>query len=235
MPGKTLVVLGSGPGIGLAVATTFSVRGFTHVALVSRDGERLQCEWDAVLEAVRERGYVCQVKTWTCDLGDFERLGTTLREIEGFGRGGVECVFFNAARVAGRPVLEEGTEEMERDFRLTNLALYEVAKWALPLLQKAPSDHSPSFFVTSTSKLWKEPVPDLVSLSMVKSAQRALVLSLHHRFGKDVHVALVSVGGVVSPEKRLSPENIAQSVWELYKQKRGGWEREVVCPDDGEE
>ncbi|KAF2773873.1 NAD(P)-binding protein [Teratosphaeria nubilosa] len=233
MPGKTLIVLGSGPGIGLAVAKTFSVRGFTHVALVSRNEERLKGEWDEVLEAVRERGYVCQVKTWTCDLVDFEQLRKTLKEIEGFG--GVECVFFNAARVAGRPPLEEGTEQMERDFRLTNLALYETAKWALPLLKNAPSDHSPSFFVTSTSQLWKEPVYDLVSLSMVKSAQRALVLSLHHKFGKDVHVALVSVGGVVSPEKNLSPENIAQSVWELYKQERGKWEREVVCPDDGEE
>ena len=63
---------------------------------------------------------------------------------------------------------------------------------------------------------------------MVKSAQRALVLSLHAKVGADVHVALLSVGGVVSPEaKNLSPVNIAEKAWQLYQQKRGSWEREM--------
>jgi hypothetical protein len=81
--------------------------------------------------------------------------------------------------------------------------------------------------VTSTTQLYKEPVPDLVSLSMVKSAQRALVLSLHAKFGEEVHIALLSVGGVVAPEKRnTSPEAIGMRAWSLYKQRRGEWERE---------
>lgn len=114
--------------------------------------------------------------------------------------------------------------------QLTNLALYETAKWAIPKLQEAASgqqDSAPSFFVTSTTLLYKEPVPDLVSLSMVKSAQRALVLSLHAKYGKEVHVALLSVGGVVAPDaKNLSPQNIAQRAWGLYKQPRADWKRE---------
>jgi hypothetical protein len=62
---------------------------------------------------------------------------------------------------------------------------------------------------------------------MVKSAQRALVLSVHAKFGKEVHIALLSVGGVVAPEKKnTSPEAIAMRCWGLYKQKRGEWERE---------
>lgn len=112
---------------------------------------------------------------------------------------------------------------------MTNIALYKTAQWALPLLQQASSDNtSPSFFVTSTTLLYKEPVPDLVSLSMVKSAQRALVLSLHAKHGADVHIALLSIGGVVAPDaKNLSPENIADRAWELYKQPKAKWEREM--------
>lgn len=247
MPGKTLLILGSGPGIGVHIAQTFSVRGFTHVALVSRDSSRLEKDQDQVLDAIQERGYSCQVRTWTCDLSDLEALEKTLDEVKGFG--GLECVVFNAARVAGKPPLEEGLEDMERDFRvgghfqfrwvkvivlimllqLTNLALYKTAQWAVPLLKEANGDdNSPSFFVTSTTLLYKEPVPDLVSLSMVKSAQRALVLSLHAKYGSDVHIGLISVGGVVSPEaKNLSPENISEKAYELYKQPKGKWEREV--------
>lgn len=226
MPGKTLVVLGSGPGIGVGVASTFSVRGFTHVALVSRDKTRLAKDEDAVLDAIQERGYNCIVKSWSCDLSRFDELETTLAEVEKFGQ--VECVLFNAARVAGHPPLDESIDAIENDFRLTNLALYKTAQWAIPLLQKNELDSSPSFFVTSTTLLYQEPVPDLVSLSMVKSAQRALVLSLNQKY-KDVHIALLSVGGVVSPDaKNLSPENIAQKCWELYKQPRDKWEREMV-------
>lgn len=116
MPGKTLLVLGSGPGIGVHVAQCFSVRGFTHVALVSRSAERLEKDQDHVLDAIQERGYSCQVRTWTCDLADWEQLGTTLEEVKGFGA--LKCVLFNAARVAGKPPLEEGAEEIERDFRV---------------------------------------------------------------------------------------------------------------------
>ena len=112
---------------------------------------------------------------------------------------------------------------------MTNLALYTTAQWAIPLLKEAKGDdRAPSFFVTSTTLLYKEPAPDLVSLSMVKSAQRALVLSLHAKFGQDVHIGLVSVGGVVSPDaKNLNPENIAEKAYELYKQPKGKWAREI--------
>lgn len=116
MPGKTLVVLGSGPGIGVAIAQTFSVRGFTHIALVARNSERLKEDQDKVYDAIQERGYSCQVKTWTCDMSDLDALKKTLGEIETFG--GLECVLFNAARVAGKPALEEDIMAIESDFRV---------------------------------------------------------------------------------------------------------------------
>ncbi|KXT08155.1 hypothetical protein AC579_251, partial [Pseudocercospora musae] len=183
----------------------------------------LKEDQDKVLDAIQERGYSCQVKTWKCDLADLDQLKKNLGEIE--GHGSLECVLFNAARVAGQPPLEETLENIEQDFKLTNLALYATAQWALPKLQQVQEeDRSPSFIVTSTNKLWKEPVYDLVSLSMVKSAQRALVLSLHNKFG----IALLSVGGVVDPKARnLSPENIGDKCWALYKQPKDKWKREI--------
>lgn len=76
--------------------------------------------------------------------------------------------------------------------------------------------------------LYKAPEPDLVSLSMAKSAQRALVLSMHAKYGSDIHVALLSIGGMVSPEANfLNLENIADKAWELYKQPKAKWEREM--------
>ncbi|KAK3674270.1 hypothetical protein LTR78_005739 [Recurvomyces mirabilis] len=236
MPGKTLLVLGSGPGIGVGVASTFAVRGFTHIALVSRDASRLKEDQGKVLDAIQERGYSCQVKTWACDLTDAGQLKKVLGEVEGFGD--LECLLFNAARVAGKPPLEESVEAIRGDFELTSIALYNTAQWAIPLLKgKSGSDRSPSFFVTSTTSLWKEPVPALMSLSMVKSAQRAMVLSLHAHYGKDVHIALLSVGGVVSPDKiNLTPQHISDRCWHLYKQPKDKWERdEMIDVAEGEQ
>ncbi|KAK4539858.1 hypothetical protein LTR36_010319 [Oleoguttula mirabilis] len=226
MPGKTLVVIGSGPGIGVSVACAFSVRGFTHIALVSRNKDRLKEDQERVLDAIQERGYSCQVRTWVCDVSDLNALRLTLKELESFGA--LECVLFNPARVAGKPPLDEDLENIEQDFRLTNLGLYATAQWAIPLLRQASPKSSPSLFVTSTTQLYKEPVPDLVSLSMVKSAQRALVLSMHAKYGTEVHIALLSVGGIVVPEKKnLSPANIADKCWALYKQPKEKWQREM--------
>lgn len=94
------------------------VRGFTHIALVSRDSSRLKEDEDKVLDAIQERGYSCQVKTWTCDLSDLDQLKKTLDEVGKYG--GLECVLFNAARVAGKPPLEESIEAIQKDFTVTS-------------------------------------------------------------------------------------------------------------------
>lgn len=55
------------------------------------------------------------MKTWSCDISDSDALKKALAEIEGFG--GLKCVLFNAARVAGKPPLEEDINAIEDDFR----------------------------------------------------------------------------------------------------------------------
>ena len=50
------------------------VRGFTHIALVSRDESRLKQDEDKVLDAIQERGYSCQTKIWACDISNLDQL-----------------------------------------------------------------------------------------------------------------------------------------------------------------
>jgi hypothetical protein len=49
-------------------------------------------------------------------LTDDEQLKKILGEVEKFGT--LECVLYNAARVAGKPPLEESGEEIEADFKV---------------------------------------------------------------------------------------------------------------------
>lgn len=80
---------------------------------------------DKVLDAIQERGYSCQVKTWTCDLGEFDQLKKTLDEISKYGS--LECVLFNAARVAGKPPLEESLDAIQKDFTVSSVASINVS------------------------------------------------------------------------------------------------------------
>jgi hypothetical protein len=57
-------------------------------------------------------------------LTEDEKLKTTLAEVEKFGS--LECVLYNAARVAGKPPLEESAEDIERDFQVS---IFSSCSW----------------------------------------------------------------------------------------------------------
>ena len=104
-----------------------------------------------------------------------------------------------------------------------NLALYAIAQWAIPLLQKSGVP-SPSFFVTN-SFLPEQPIPVLLSLSMSKAGQQNMLMSLQQVYGKEIHFGLIKVMGQVAPENaQLNPTNIAQKALELYEQEKEKWE-----------
>jgi len=217
----TLLLVGSGPGVGLTTATLFAAKKFDKVALLSRSKDRLVTERETLLSAL-PAGRNVEVKTWDVDIVATEKYKSVLKEVEEWSGDGVDCVLFNAARIIPSPMLEFPAEEIVNDFMLTNIALYTTAQWALPLLSKLDEDRKPSFLVTS-SLLWKQPVPFLFSLSLVKTSQRNLVESMKLTY-PDIHIALLNIAGVVSPEdKYFNPPDIAKKYWELYDQEKSAW------------
>ena len=108
-----LVVLGSGPGIGVSTAKLFAQKHFSKIALVSRNAERLDKERTEVVQAA---GRTVEVDTFATDLGDLSQLRQTLSKIEKLGP--IGCVFFNAARIRPSEILATTVEEIEEDFRV---------------------------------------------------------------------------------------------------------------------
>ncbi|KAL2810312.1 hypothetical protein BJX63DRAFT_423157 [Aspergillus granulosus] len=232
---RLLLLIGSGPGIGVSVASRFARGHFDAVALIARNPSQLSKDREAVLAAAADAGRDVTVQTWQVDIGDLDLLQRTLLEIECFGS--LECVYFNAARVGPSVLLEFPDKGVEEDFRVSSLALYITARWAMPLLlknQAQSADWNPAFLVTS-SLLPTVPFPDWFALSMTKAAQANLVKSLDKIFSpQGIHVGLVVVWGMVSPESPgLNPSNIAEHAWKLYSQKREEWTSQVTVYDDG--
>lgn len=112
--GKTLLVVGSGPGIGRAVTTLFASKGYSNVVLVARGAESLKAEQAAVEQAV---GSQVKVRTIAVDITDTDALLKGLDEADAaFGK--PELVFFNAARVLPSAFFEHDVKEIEYDLKV---------------------------------------------------------------------------------------------------------------------
>ncbi|KAE8406385.1 hypothetical protein BDV37DRAFT_243096 [Aspergillus pseudonomiae] len=235
MDSRTLLLIGSGPGIGVAVASLFAQKRFDYIALFARNASQLQADKERILSAAAEAGRQVNVRTWKVDITDLDQFKTALAEVQSFGT--LECVYFNAARVAGSNFFDFPIEDIELDLKLSVTAFYVAAQWAIPILastmQKNPgTGFKPTFLVTS-SLLPVDPIPELFSLSMAKAAQANMVKSLQKFVAKGTHVGMVVVGGIVSPDSEfMNPTTIAQQAWELFNQDGADWKSQVSILED---
>lgn len=123
-PTRTIVVFGSGPGIGNHVASEFVSHGFNHVILLARNEQRLKDE-DAAF--VSKASSNVKVDTLALDLSDRSSISEILKKIDQLTQGEeLEVVFFNAARIKPSGVLDVAVEEIEEDFKVRSQGVYSI-------------------------------------------------------------------------------------------------------------
>jgi NAD(P)-dependent dehydrogenase (short-subunit alcohol dehydrogenase family) len=124
MPPKhhgALVIFGSGPGIGMHVASRFARGGFEKVVLVSRDAARLRNDAFIVYSTAPR----VQVSTVAADLASPEDLERALRKISHvLGDTPVECVHNNAAKAARTTMLEESEPDLRANIEVGFLGVF---------------------------------------------------------------------------------------------------------------
>jgi NAD(P)-dependent dehydrogenase (short-subunit alcohol dehydrogenase family) len=111
---RSIVMLGSGPGIGVSVASHFAAQGFQKIALVSRNESRLEGEDKA---AVLKAAPNAEVKTYAFDLSKYAELPELLSKIEK-DSGVPEVIVFNAAHLTKSPVGEYTADEVAFDLQV---------------------------------------------------------------------------------------------------------------------
>ena len=111
-----LVIIGSGPGIGRAVASLFATKAQSKIALLSRNQDKLLQDQTAIDTVARNSNRSVAIRTWAVDITDEAAFGQVLAEVERWGV--PEVVFFNAARVVPSSQLVTASDEIEYDFRV---------------------------------------------------------------------------------------------------------------------
>lgn len=226
---KTVFVIGSGPMIGSHVARLFAIKSFSNVALFSRSESNLLRDCTFVTSA--SASSTALTRGYSVDVTDGAALKIALeRAIAELGV--PEVVVFNPARIGYSMFGHYSAEDILEDFKVPNVGLYNTATVMLPYLQtlaKSDPKAHPSFFVTSGAII-HQPFAPVFSLSIAKAAQADLVKLLAEDNKNVVHVALITIGGQVTPEEPINnPTNIATKFWYLYEQKRGQWTFEEKC------
>ncbi|XUL88412.1 SDR family NAD(P)-dependent oxidoreductase [Streptomyces galilaeus] len=211
------LVIGVGPGLGLALAEAFAADGHP-VALFGRDAARL----DKYASELTAEGRTA--RAYAVDAADPEALSAALTRAADEG-GAPEVLVYNAALI--NPDTPTGLDagEFADSLAVNVTGAVVAARTVLPLLREGRGS-----LLFTGGGLALDPSPDYTSLSVGKAALRSYVQSLHkQQQGSGVHVTTVTIGGFIGgDDPRFSPETLAAAYLDLHRQPQDQWQAELL-------
>jgi NAD(P)-dependent dehydrogenase (short-subunit alcohol dehydrogenase family) len=214
----TCLIVGAGPGIGLACAKLFAAEGY-DLALAARRPQKIA---DAVSELRKTSGR--NVQSYAADAGDESSLAALVAQVRS-AQGEPAVAIFNAASAQmGRPTTLPAARVMD-EFRANVLGGLVLAQQLAPAMKAAGRG---TILFTGGGFAY-EPSTDYSSLSMAKAALRNLAYTLAQELGgSGIHVGTVTVHGFVQAGTHFDPALIAHSFLKLHRQPKGHFDIEAI-------
>ena len=217
---KTFLLIGAGPGNGLATAERFAREGF-QIVLSARQGGKAE----EMAKLLVGKGH--QADARTVDAGDPASVASLVSEVERTF-GSIDVLHFNAAAMRKATLAEQPRETFNSDLAVNIGGAMAAAQAAAPKMFERGSG---SILLTGGG-FGVQPHPDYISLSIGKAGIRALAQGIFEPFKeKGVHVATVTVAGFVNPGRQT--DEVAEHFWRLHAQPKGSWEVEAVYTPEG--
>lgn len=228
MNGKTVAVLGVGPGLGAAVARRFAREGYS-VALMARREESVA----GVREEIEGAGGTAlPISTDATDPASvaaaFDKVRSDL--------GDPEIFVYNAGAFQMGGILDLSPEKFDECFKANCAGAFYAAQQVLPAMVEAGRG---TVLLTGATAALRGSAR-FSALAVGKFGLRALAGSMAREFGpQGVHVAHVVVDGQIdTPRVRemspgrddhtmLSPDAIAETYWQLHSQHPTAWTLEL--------
>jgi NAD(P)-dependent dehydrogenase (short-subunit alcohol dehydrogenase family) len=226
MENKVAVIMGTGPGLGMALANRFARADFRVIA-ACRAPEKLSFNRSA--EEVRNVEFV------SCDASN-EREVTALFERVAADFAAPGIVIFNAGAYEPGHVLEIDPQDFERCWRVGCLAGFLVGRAAARLMVAAGAG---TIIFTGASASLRGSA-GFANLAVAKFGLRALAQSMARELGpRGIHVAHVVIDGQIESERYkdllekrgrnslLAPEAIAEEYFRTHRQHNSAWTHEM--------
>ncbi|MEU7217145.1 SDR family NAD(P)-dependent oxidoreductase [Nocardia iowensis] len=198
MSAPVLLVLGAGPGVGLAVARLFARDGYA-VSLACRLPE----EAAPLAEQLRGEGF--DAEGVGVDLSDPAEVTRVVREV-GERHGRIDVLHFNPSIFRQSDPLQLSVSELIEDFTIGAAALLPAVQAALPFFTEGAR-----VLVTGSAAADK-PWNQAASLGVQKAAVRNLVTSLDTTLApKSIRAVAVQINGVLG-EGAFTRERVAEAL-----------------------
>ena len=210
------IVVGIGPGLGIALARRFGEGGATIIAL----GRNLEST-DKLSEVLRNEGITAY--SYAADIGD----ETDLRRACGLIKaehGDPDIVLFNASiNPPGTPG-EVSIDDVVTAFKVGAVGALVSLQEFMPAMRERGN----GTFFTTGGGLGLHAWAPATALGMSKAALRNFTdAAARDLDGSGVHVATLIINGVFGAPG-LEPAAIAAKFWELQQQQPGAWDTEII-------
>lgn len=214
MSAPVLLVLGAGPGLGLAVARRFAEEGYAAV-LATRSAEQAE----PLASSLRDEGHAAEGVG--IDLLDPADVGAVVHGV-GERHGRIDVLHFNPSTWREKDPLHLTVPELLEDVTLGAGALLPAVQAARPFLRTGAR-----VLVTGSAAADK-PAYQAASLGVQKAAVRNLVSSLDATLARDgIRAVAVQVNGVLAKDGPFAPPRIAEAMWRAVSRPDAEWTPQV--------
>ncbi len=209
-----LLLVGAGPGLGLAIAHRFAAGGY-RLTLVARSADRL----DELARSLDDTG--AEINTIEADASNPEELRARMTELYG-DEGAPGVVIYNAVIGAPDQLLSSTVTHLQEAYAVDVIGAVVVAQEAAPAMKAAGS----GTMIFTGGGFADHPIPALATVSLGKAALRSAATMLGVDLGPDgIRVATLTIAGQIVAGTAFDPERIAERYWEIVRTD-GPWQAE---------
>jgi short-subunit dehydrogenase len=211
---RHLLLVGAGPGLGMAVARRFASGGY-RVTLVARSTDGLR----DLADGLADTG--AQLDTVAADASDPEGLGARMAELYN-EQGAPGLIIYNAAMGVPDQLLNSSVEHLQTAYAVDVISAIVLTQVVAPAMRAAGS----GTIIVTGGGFADHPVPALATLSLGKAALRSAATMLGADLEPDgIRVATLTIAGQIVAGTAFDPEHIAQRYWEVVHSD-GPWQAE---------
>lgn len=199
------VIIGAGPGLGMALATRFGREG-ARIGLVARNGAALRAQSER-LTALSVRHEIA-----IANAGDAVSLQTAISDLEE-AHGPTGVLIYNAAIMKPAGPFDLTLGRLVNELQVNVVGALASVQSVAPAMKRAGR----GTILFTGGGLALDPYPQWTSLGMGKAALRSLTFSLHKELSPhNIRTAMVQICGLVEPGSPFDPDRIAEVYWRLH-------------------
>jgi short-subunit dehydrogenase len=217
----SIVIVGAGPNLGMAVARRFGREGFA-VGLVSRNQDKL----DGLAAELESEGV--QAAAAAADIRDSDALAAAIRSLaERLGE--VEVLEYSPlpAREFMKPILETTVQDVRGPLEFSVLGAVAATHAVLGPMRDA--GRGTILFTTGGAAI--NPYPLRAGVGVSFAGEVAWARMLHDELAdQGIHVAHTAIAGSIAPGGDNEPEDIADVLWSHHVE-RGSFQTRIGIPD----